>query len=43
MLEKQYRRAESWFLKVVSPGNDRPDLREKAEEGLRKIRSKIMR
>lgn len=43
MLEKQYRRAESWFLKVVSQGNDRPDLREKAEEGLRKIRSKIMR
>lgn len=42
-LEKQYRRAESWFLKVMQQENHRPDLYGKAIKGLQKIRSKIMR
>ncbi|GAB6193403.1 tetratricopeptide repeat protein [Desulfocastanea catecholica] len=42
-LEKQYRRAESWFLKVMQQEDHRPDLYEKAVKGLQKIRSKIMR
>ncbi len=41
LLEKQYRRAENWFLKVVEQGGDRPDLHEKAEKKLQEIRSRI--
>jgi tetratricopeptide (TPR) repeat protein len=43
LLEKQYRRAESWFLKVGAEENPRPDLHGEAVKGLQEIRSKIMR
>jgi len=43
LLEKQYRRAEKWFLKVVAHDTNRPDLNKKAEKGLQEIRNKITR
>jgi tetratricopeptide (TPR) repeat protein len=43
LLEKQYSRAKSWFLKVEAQKNHRPDIYDEAVKGLQEIRGTIMR